>query len=236
MDFTKYVSLISSSALYFARSDTFEDVFEGAKGYEKNKGKWDSYYLNFFRGVVTNLPDGVKSTLSTDEIESQANKIFNEMNEGSLRARKRTFISCWHENEHESEAMWRLYSKVWDNAIAIKTSYGSLYKALGSDYSISIGRVEYIDLRKNYAGINEAFWRKRKSFEHEREVRAIKYEDQSFERNGLSLSCDLNLLIEDVFISPKAPEWFRGLVNEINKKYSVTARVSPSELDETPFF
>ena len=32
MDFAKYVSLLSTSALYFARADTFNDTFEGAKG------------------------------------------------------------------------------------------------------------------------------------------------------------------------------------------------------------
>ena len=30
MDFTKYVSLLSTSSLFFVRADQFEDKFEGA--------------------------------------------------------------------------------------------------------------------------------------------------------------------------------------------------------------
>ena len=41
MDFTKYVSMLSSSSLFFARADTFDDFYEGAKGVAKNKDKWE---------------------------------------------------------------------------------------------------------------------------------------------------------------------------------------------------
>ncbi|MDR5887327.1 hypothetical protein [Vreelandella janggokensis] len=235
MDFTKYAALLSSGALYFARADCFEDTFEGAKGLRRNKARWDEHYLQFFREAIKNPPEGHECELSKSEIEEQAQKLLRDLESGGELQRKRTFVSCWHESEHESEAMWRLYSSFIDNAVAIRTSYQSLYTALGRNPSINIGRIEYIDMKRNYAGVNDAFWRKRKSFEHEREVRAI-FSDFECQKTGKLTPCDLNVLIEEVFVSPRAPSWFVALVNDINDKYSIKVKVSPSELVEEPFF
>lgn len=235
MDFTKYVSLLSSRGLYFTRTDCFEDIFEGAKGLKKNKDKWDSHYLNFFRSAIKNPPDGYKCELSDSEVDEQAQKLLTDLEVGGESDKRQTFVSCWHESEHESEAMWRLYSSFLANAVAIRTSYRNLYASLGRDPSIKIGRIEYIDLKKDYAGINDAFWRKRKSFEHEREVRAL-LSDFNCKDLGKIVPCDLAVLIEEVFVSPKAPPWFVHLLNDINEKYGVKVTVSQSELVEEPFF
>jgi hypothetical protein len=235
MDFTKYVSLLSSRGLYFTRADSFEDTFEGAKGLKRNKEKWDAYYLKFFRTAILNPPEGYKCEITDIEVEEQAQRLLSDLDSGGKSHRKRTFISCWHESAHESEAMWRLYSSFLANAVAVRTSFNSLYASLGRNPSINIGRIKYINLIRDYAGVNDAFWRKRKSFEHEREVRAILM-DFECQDLGKIVPCDLDTLIEEVFVSPKAPAWFVSLVNDINEKYSIKVKVSPSELIEEPFF
>jgi hypothetical protein len=235
MDFTKYVSLLSSRGLYFTRTDYFEDIFEGAKGLKKNKAKWDSHYLEFFRSAIKNPPEGYKCELSDGEVEEQAQKLLSDMESRGETHKRRHFVSCWYESEHESEAMWRLYSSFLANAVAVRTSYKNLYVSLGRDPSINIGRIQYIDLKKNYAGVNDAFWRKRKSFEHEREVRALLL-DFNCQDPGKTVPCELEVLIEEVFVSPKAQPWFVHLVNDVNEKYGVTVKVSSSELVEEPFF
>jgi len=234
-DFTKYVSMLSTKSLYFSRADCFQDTFEGAKGLKTNKEKWDNYYLDFFREVIRNPPEGCDVKVSDEEVEKEAKRLLDEMERGGEISKKRTFINCWHENECESEAMWRLYSTFLDNAIALRTSYDSLYRALGRNPNINIGRVKYIDLRKKYAGVNDAFWRKRKSFEHEKEVRAILVDIRYFEK-GILVPCDLSTLIEELFVSPTAPSWFVQLVNDVNEKYGLKIKVSPSELIQEPFF
>ena len=235
MDFAKYVSLLSTSALYFARADTFNDIFEGAKGLKKNKSNWDDQLLSFFKMAIKNPPEGYECKDSKEEIEKKAYKLLQDFESGSETSRRHTFINCWHENEHESEAMWRLYSSFLDNAVAVKTSYKNLYLALGRDLSISIGRVKYINLQKNFVDVHNPFWRKRKSFEHEKEVRALIYDRES-DSKGKVLPCDLSLLIEEVFVSPSAPQWFVDVVNDVNHKYGLSVEVSPSELNEEPFF
>jgi hypothetical protein len=235
MDFTKYVSLLSTSGLYFARADTFEDPFEGAKGIIENKEKWDEHYLDFFRRMMRNPPEGTERDQSEEHVEKEAQRLLKDMEAGGHSHRERVYISCWHENEYESEAMWRLYSSFLDNAIAIRTTYSSLYKALEKNPSISIGKVKYIDFSKSYAGPNDSFWRKRKSFEHEREVRAIVHDHKSAE-SGKLMNCDLNTLIEEIIVSPTAPPWFVSVLNDVNNKFGLNVTVSQSKLNEVPFF
>lgn len=234
-DFTKYVSMLSTKGVYFVRADCFQDTFEGAKGLRKNKEKWDEHYLKHFREAIKNPPEGYECRYSDVEIEQQAKRLLEDLERGGEFDKQRTFINCWHENEHESEAMWRLYSSYLGNAIAIRTTYNSLYRALGRNPSIDIGRIIYIDYEKRYAGINDAFWYKRKSFEHEKEVRAI-FKDFDNPDKGKVFPCDLSILIEEVFVSPSAPGWFTELVNDVNDKYGIKVKVSPSELIQAPFF
>lgn len=235
MDFTKYVNMLSSSTLYFARADTFEDSFEGAKGVIGNKENWDEHYLSVYKWALMNPPEGVEWNYSEDCIEKEAQRLLKEMETGGKAHRERVYINCWHENEHESEAMWRLYSSYLDNAIAIRTTFSSLYDALGRNPSISIGRVKYIDYSKSYAGPNDSFWRKRKSFEHEREVRAIVHDIES-EALGKAMECDLTILIENIVVSPTAPEWFVDVLSKVNEKFGIDITINKSYLNEVPFF
>ena len=235
IDFTKYVSLLSTTSLYFARADTFKDHFEGAKGVSSKREKWDKHYLSFFREAMMNPPEGVEWNQSEEHIERQAQRLLREMATGGEASRGRTYISCWHENEHESEAMWRLYSSFLDNALAIRTTYSSLYRSLGKNPAIAIGRVKYIDFNKGYAGPNDSFWRKRKSFEHEREVRAL-IQDHKANVSGKLVGCELKVLIEEVVVSPTAPSWFVQVLGDVNTKFNLDVPVNQSNLNEEPFF
>ena len=235
MDFAKYISILTTSSLYFPRADKLNDLFEGAKGLKKNKDKWDEHYFAFCKMAIKNPPEGHICTLSDHEIDQRANELLNGLESCGKQHRKHTFISCWHENTFESEAMWRLYSSFLDNAVAVKTSYQKLYISLGRNPSINIGRVKYMDLSHNYAGINDAFWRKRKSFEHEKEVRALLV-DRNCNEEGKLIKCDFRLLIEEVFVSPSAKQWFINVINDVHKKFKIEARVSKSELVEEHFF
>ncbi|CAI1802899.1 MULTISPECIES: hypothetical protein [Serratia] len=235
MDFTKYMNLISTQSLYFARSDCFSDIFEGAKGYLSDKSVWERHYYDFFIKAMTNLPEGFNVELSEKQVLERANNLLKDFEGAGVKQRQSTFISCWHENEYESEAMWRLYSSYLPNALAIKTTTGDLIDSLGCDSSIKIGRVEYIDYRNKFSGVNESFWRKRKSFEHEKEVRAI-INDYKCAGYGKNVLCDLNSLINNVYISPGAADWFVDLVRSVNEKYGISAIVNKSDLTDPPFY
>lgn len=235
MDFAKYVSLLLNKEIFFSRSDMFEDKYEGAKGAIGRKEYWDNHYLSFFRQAILNPPKGYSCSLKEDEVEKEAKRLLMDLENSSLKMRERTFISCWHENDYESEAMWKLYSGFIQNAVAIKTTYRHLYESLGKNPNINIGKVQYIDYNSDFASINGAFWRKRKSFEHEREVRAI-IVDMNCSDYGKSISCDIQQLIQEVYVSPNSPEWFRRLVKDTNIKFGLNKEVAQSSIISPLFF
>lgn len=86
----------------------------------------------------------------------------------------------------------------------------------------------------------QPIYSKRKSFEHEKELRItslILQEDTNL-NNGekvdyLEIPVDLNILIEDVFISPNAPAWFRKTIEEtmdqlgLNKSVYISSLLTP---------
>ncbi|HXB12604.1 MAG TPA: hypothetical protein VNZ45_11490, partial [Bacteroidia bacterium] len=150
--------------------------------------------------------------------------------------REFTYVNCWHENQHESDAMWNLYSKDISNAIAIRTTYERLYYAINRNPSIQIGRINYIDFKETYSSTNSAHWYKRVSFSHENEVRAVMIDFKNQGSDGILIPADLSKLIECVYISPKADKWFVNIVKDVNAKYGINASIEHSELSKKPFY
>lgn len=236
MDFTKFVSLISSKELFFTRADLFDDPFEGAKGLTKNKKKWDKYHLDFFETALKSPPPGHKNTKSDNEIKSGAKELLKQLDNVGSKKRKCTFINCWYQNESESEAMWKLYTSNLAEGIAIKSNYSKLYRALSKNPDIHIGEVNYIDFKNQFAGVNDSFWFKRKSFEHEKEVRALTFELFKSKETGLSIPVDLRILIDKVYLSPTSQKWFRDLTQNVMEKYGLRKKLVVSEILAEPFY
>jgi hypothetical protein len=129
--------------------------------------------------------------------------------------REEIYVSCWHMNEHESVAMWKQYSQSSDS-VCIQTTYSKLASLLPS--WVHMGLVDYIDYELGViteSNLFVPFLRKRKSFEHEHEVRAIvwallgetaggKEARASVSGEGAKIEIDLNSLIECVYVSPIA--------------------------------
>ncbi|WP_217638604.1 hypothetical protein [Nitrosospira multiformis] len=235
IDFTKFVSLLATKALYFPSAVCFDDIWEGAKGLRKNKWLWDEFFLKDFRRSLRTIPTNIRPPLSDEEVESEAVRLLRQLEEGGELDRKKTFISCWHENEFESEAMWKLYSSSMNNGIAIRTTYKRLYHALGRDPEIKIGRVQYVDLHRDFVDVNDAFWRKQKSFEYEREVRALLMKPEHGGL-GLAIPCNVEKLIERVIVSPRAPAWFLELVDNVSTTYGLRLPIEQSSLIQEAFF
>jgi len=118
---------------------------------------------------------------------------FSDLSEQTRKSmRENSFVNCWHVNETESAAMWKLYGES-RHTVAIKTTVDNLRSAFAdqSKYLISIGDINYIDfdssqdnleedqmeqIRKVHSGNRDAvglLLLKRKEFKHENEVRAV---------------------------------------------------------------
>lgn len=229
MDFTKFVDILENQALFFARSDRFEDKFEGT--------------LPIANEVIEEKENEISEDKRDYEHRECTLKLIKEI-------RKHMLISCWHINDSESDAMWKLYSQS-TQSIAIQTSFGRLKEAFkNTDETIYIGKVKYIDY--NLDVISESslynFWlHKRKAFSHENELRAIicrcdinkiKYADLNIIEKpldyGKNIDVDLNMLIDSVCVSPLAEQWFADLVEKIIRRYGYNFKVNYSKLSENP--
>jgi hypothetical protein len=236
MDFSKFVALLNDQALYFARADSLGDRWEGAKGAAANKQQWDEHYLRSFREVVRNPPPGVEFTLSEEEVDKEAQRLLDELGSIGKYDLRTTYVSCWHEAEVESEALWRLYCPPQSAGIAIRTTFSALTASLEDDPSISIGRVRYIDFRKSFADVNDAIFRKRQSLSHEKEVRAVIRVLKAGRGRGIRRPVELAHLLKTVVMSPFGPPWLEAVLWETMNRFGVNAPIVASELILEPFF
>lgn len=226
MDFTKFVALLETSSLYFVRSDKFEDPFEGS--YPKLNIEARSAIIA--QGADPNYLTGVFKAI-----------------------RNHIAINCWHLNEVESVAMWKLYLKS-NEGIAVCSTVGNFKRAIVDPQAVYIGSVRYINYETDGIDPNfmfSSFLTKRKSFEHEKEIRAIIKEspepnpsdpnktlDLSIEtiKHGLNIGVDLNELVKSVYVSPDSPQWLFELIKSVSVRYGYDFDVLQSEMNASPLF
>ena len=230
MDLFKFISMMKNRSLYFSSPSSFEDIFEGAHGLLENKWKWDKFYSEFFRVALITAPDNCWHKVNDEYLEENTSRLLSEITETKARG---VFVSCWHWNDFESEAMWKLYSSGKGNAIAIQTSFGALKEELGD--TATIKPVHYIDFSSSFSNINELYLYKRKAFEYEHEVRAVIHDFKSKDASGIEKEVDINKLVSNVYLSPYSPDWYKEIVEELVARFGYKIKVHKSGMTQVPF-
>jgi hypothetical protein len=242
MDFAKFVNVLDRSALYFCRSDRLGDPFEGS--YSKAMvGKPSDTAMTFLQTIKG---DEKASLIRSQILESQS-----KLRRGIRRC---ALVNCWHMNNVESAAMWNLYVRN-NKGVAIRSSFNKLKNCLAREkLDVYIGEVEYVDYqdyewpRDNYL---YPLLHKRKSFEHEHELRAmivefptpreaevglevrmpiVDYGRPRF-RYGVEARVDLDTLIDTIYVAPTSRKWLYRLVESLTKRYKLSKEVCHSALD-----
>jgi len=237
MDFSKFVALLKDGALYFARADHLGDPFEGARGLADRKGEWKAHCLAYFREAMRTAPGPFEAT-SPERMEEEAERLFRDFEAAGEREIRNTYVSCWHANEGESEALWRLYAPPPTAGIAIRTERGALEGALADCFDIKFGHVQYLNFAEGFAGTYDRIFWKRASLSHEAEVRAVitKRPMSVSDEPGLLVPVDLSWALKAVVTSPFAPRWFDAVVREVMQKFGLNVPVQSSSLLAEPFF
>lgn len=238
MDFAKFVSLLDSSALYFPRFDMLKknDPFEG------DYTRWNLHVEN------KNIENMTEENRFAVELKASIRK---EIRRASREYSKEIFVSCWHINQFESAAMWKLYLKSNDG-IAIQSTYGKLRTLIDKydKFPVYSGKVKYIDYEK--VGLPYfshhflyPFMHKRVSFSYENELRVLICTSEPWgriDRNshpndvGLRVPIDLNELIDRIFVAPGTQEWLADLIRAVLQKYGVEREVITSDLaSDSPY-
>jgi len=239
LTFEKFVWLLEKAKLYHTRLDLLGDPFEGSLT--------KVYVMQRDTGQL--LPTR-QSGLSPEQERIN--------NKAQLYTR---FASCWHASPHETEAMWKLYATT-HAGVAIVSNPSRLQQSVDlSSYPGKgiLGPVEYLDFDKDEMILPKSFGRearpgllKRKSFEHENEVRGLIYFTnhskipssfdfsqmielfQSSAPLGISVDVNLELLIEEIYISPLAASYFKDVVQILIERHGMADRIRISKLSETP--
>jgi len=211
LDFTKFVAMIDTNSLFFPSASSFLDRFEGS--YSKLNLK-------------------IRPLLHKEE-DNYIDKKISDLE----KLKKEVGVSCWHANDFESAAMWNLYSKS-SESVCLQSTYQRLVLAL--EEKSEIGMVQYVDYLSDFIPEYDpylAFFHKRKSFEHENEIRAIiKKLDGNEIGVGRGLHVDIDLLIESIYVSPESPQWFFELIKNTLKKYGIKKPVVKSSLADDPIY
>lgn len=234
MDFTKFVSLLDKRSLYFCRVDKLGDPFEGSFT-EMNVKARKAFLDEFWKGKIDDE--------ELAEMHVREPKFNKKIIQGM-------FVNCWHMNEYESAAMWKLYLKS-NEGIAIQSTYKRLRKSFNNNSkdNVYIGRVKYIDYGSEGIprdNLFRAILHKRKSFEYERELRAMVWDDsilghimgpdREAHKDGKYVGFDLEVLINKIYLGPGTPDWFDELVRSLIKKYCLRIEVKRSKLDAKALF
>ena len=183
MDFMKYVSLLDRKALFFTRIDKLGDPFEGS---------------------ISETTIAMRPVLNPGLPGKDYELLSKQLSWHIEDNRKTTFVNCWHQNDIESDFMWKLYAREREG-IAIVSNFESLSGSFTCGQSIYVGSIKYVDYNTEFIPERNLFsvcLHKRKSFEHEREVRALtSFRDEEL---GEEMYCDvdLSILIDKVVIAP----------------------------------
>ena len=217
LDLAKLVSLLKTRTLYFTRIDQFSDPYEGT--------------------TTPRTAEGIGEFLRRNGARSDLTEVLGFYE----NSRKGTFVSCWHANEHESEAMWRLYCGD-HGGVAVRSTYGALLETIRWQQGVYIGQVRYVDYGVASFPDANAFYpvmHKRAAFAHEREVRIVRYlpesptEDQP---TGLTLAVDLSAVCHAIFVSPSASRYYFDAVKAVIEALApgLEAQLSWSQMNTPP--
>ena len=239
----KFIYMISSNYFMFPRITLFDDIFEGT-------------YPN---GYIERCREDMQSYLEQLGLDINRFKPNTPIEETAINWRQNYYISCWHANSFESEAMWRLYSN-YNRGIAIVSSIKNLtenfpeyYDNKGFPNPLFIGEVKYLDFNSEGADLFkpgqlfEPCLLKRKSFEHEREIRIYCHigsgwgNDKSgieppIDNDTISFPMDYNKLVQKVIIAPASPDWYSEVIRSICEKFSIQIPIERSEIAGKPIF
>ena len=214
MDLARFASLLTSRSLYFTCPTELGDPYEGLL--PKSHAEAMSKLLQPIVDEISSLgPQLVALGRDTRQFDETLAALPQKMASAQREAASRFGISCWHESEHESDAMWKLYSAS-RLGIAIESTVEQLRASIGDRKDLHIGRVRYADFDRDSIEKGHKHYHlfmKRKCFEHEKEVRAVIVLPEQGE--GAPVACDLEMLVTSVHVSPLAEKYVKDVIDAL---------------------
>lgn len=192
MDLYKFENLLSESKLYLRRLELFND---------------------FHEGTLTEASQISISFRAKEGIDLE--NYFNNIN----KIRKWSYANSWYIDNNISETMFNNFGP-----IVIKTKSLKLQESVSD---CKIGQVKYIN-EHTYLPPDDPYFvciHKRDTFKHERELRLVHVDNQINSKSiqeinsqeGIMLSVDLAMLIEEIYISKNRPNYLNDVKRLCNR-------------------
>ena len=195
----RLLEILNRQALYFRRVSKFEDKLEG-----QLTARSDLKLFNWF------VERGSTPVVAQEEVRAYR------------RHCEAFFASCWHMREHESYLMWRAYA---DKGVAIATTFQRMQAALSDSLgSVCGGEIAYIDFEREHTALGQVFTHvttKDIPYSDEREFRLLLWQPDplnsslSLSGDGVSVSVDAKMLIQQVVFNPFLPIYPGELVSNL---------------------
>lgn len=239
------LSIIETEALWFTRSDQFDDPYEGRLPRENQKELLDSDEIKFPEYAEVEQHMGGRNRTARWESVNERSEI--------EAYRRISFINSWHQQDSELDTLWRANLGP-ELGVVIKSSVEKLKESFKrTEYRVFIGEVKYIDFENDkISGENKLypFIYKRNGFSQENELRAVlttlPHEDHpgwkgrvpgervllDWEEQppGMYVGIDIETLIKEIRISPTTPAWVKRTISNILSKFEIDIPVNKSSL------
>jgi hypothetical protein len=216
MNYEKFQGLIQSESLFFCRADKLDDKWEGIfpvkmiEKFELDTRSFPSDDGNTYTGLQWHVQKEARSHL----------------------------VNCWHMDDTESFAMWKIYCGDHQRSITIQSTIGRLKQSFSAnDERIWIGEVEYIDFREwepenrffnvNIPNTLRTFFLKWHYFKYENELRALinKAYNKHKADKGILVKVNLTQLIDCIYVSPtcsqKDEQAIKAILDEHNCPFPI---------------
>lgn len=214
MNYDKFKSFIEEQILFFCSIDTLKKI--------------DPYEGSYYACKLLN------------EIDlSEAQHFVNQIN----RCGPSIAVNCWHLNEDDSMAMWKIYAH--DKGIAIQTTIQKIKNEFNRfQDSVWIGRISYTDEPIDHPTgwtVDKfmACMTKRKCYEHEKEVRALIWDTTKIDRKedgSAIVPIEIDNLLENVFLSPESEDIVMDNVSMLLDKNGIDVKPIKSRTLTAPPF
>jgi hypothetical protein len=242
VDLTTFLAILTDSCLFFSSINNLcaGDPFECALWPSQRYNGWTKdKFIERALSLSSVLP---RPALFEEQIKqlkkfrnfltkANSNELMATVTELELKFyRRRIICNCWHENTHESDAMWKIYSA--RTGVAIKSTAELLAKSIGGYMApiYSGNKIDYIMERVRYCEESELggapefyvthpWMLKRRGFEHEKEIRIFsEAPDKTPVGNGIGIRMKLASLVEQIVLSPFNPKHVNDGIKTVVEK------------------
>jgi len=217
MDHEKFMMLLIDSAIFFANANKLSDQYEVTIP--------DSV-------IESRLKELQAEGLTGPDLEEKVDSFYYLNNP----RKELVLVNCWSVSRHESYALWKIYIEGEQDGIAIKTRVSNLRKVMktSSDpypQEYFIGKVAYRKKLKTKDVNNLTIFTTKKPFyDFEKELRLFILNDDLSQRReilpydlskGRNVIVNLEVLIEETYISPFSDETYKHRVQQLLSDYNL---------------